>query len=164
MRLSSNFFQGDLASLETVGSLTTLDLGDNRLAGDLEPLAHLLLLKVLVLRNNCFSGTLDSLASLTELQTLDVFDNHLQGGLIGLRGLTRLERLTLDRNSFEGDVTPLETLENLRELTMEYNHMQGPTIVPCPRLDGRKRRVHDAHQTNTCGRRHPWSNPVDDKS
>ena len=119
----------DLTGLEHATNLTRLDLGTERVEGghevnsnsvsDLSPLAGLINLTWLRLRNNSISD-LSPLARLTNLTWLNLGGNLIISDISALSGLTNLEILWLYGNSIS-DLSPLAGLTNLTFLEFSNN-------------------------------------------
>ena len=119
----------DLTGLEHATNLARLDLGTERVEGghevnsnsvsDLSPLAGLINLTWLRLRNNSISD-LSPLARLTNLTWLNLGGNLIISDISALSGLTNLEILWLYGNSIS-DLSPLAGLTNLTFLEFSNN-------------------------------------------
>ena len=115
----------NLTPLQSLTSLTTLDLADN-LIENFSPLSGLTSLTTLDLGQNAIVNV-PSLSSLTSLVTLDLADNNIQS-VSTLSGLSALKTLDLRDNSRTDqkdndvtDVTPLSNLAALKTLYLRYN-------------------------------------------
>ncbi|MFT4259821.1 leucine-rich repeat domain-containing protein, partial [Microbacterium sp.] len=114
----------DLTGLEYATGLVSLDLGENPLDGNLEPISGLTTLTNLELDSTGLSD-LSDLSGLTNLLTLDLEDNEISD-VSDLAGLTTLSGLKLARNHIQ-DVSDLVTLVNLASLTLEDQTLSAPT-------------------------------------
>ncbi len=114
------------------GRVIALDLGDNRLSGEL-PLAltNLAKLSTLLLSDNRLHGPIPAeLSSLANLTRLELDDNNLTGRIPSSLGkLTNLTWLELDDNNLAGQIPP--SLDNLTRLThWELGDNQFTGCVP----------------------------------
>ncbi|KAL1218108.1 putative LRR receptor-like serine/threonine-protein kinase [Cardamine amara subsp. amara] len=154
--LGSGHF-GDLQFLDALVNCTQLqdvDVGDNRLVGDLptsivnlstniiylslqnnlisgsipRDIGNLIRLQTLWLAKNLLTGPLpNSLGKLSDLGALLLFSNRMSGEIPSSIGnITRLESLVLSNNSFEGIVPPsLGKCSHLVYLRIGYNKLNG---------------------------------------
>ena len=111
------------------GRVTALDLGDNRLSGQLsQGLSNLANLGRLLLSDNRLSGEIPTeLGSLANLTHLELDDNQLTGEIpSSLGNLANLTRLELDDNQLTGAIpSSLGSLANLTVLELNGNRLTG---------------------------------------
>ncbi|KAG8646242.1 receptor-like protein EIX2 [Manihot esculenta] len=99
LHLGKNSLSGEIHSLQSVSSLETLDLANNRFTGNIPPwiaeaFPHL---RILSLRSNNFSGEIPlALFNMGSLQVLDLAENHLNGYIHANIG--SLEAMTHQQN------------------------------------------------------------------
>ena len=107
----------ELAGLEQLKGLQTLDLADNAI-GDISPLASMTELQWLDLASNDIQD-ISALASLVELVLLDLDGNRIRD-LAPLSQLPRLESLFLSGNQIT-DVSPLRDIVSLESVELSGN-------------------------------------------
>jgi hypothetical protein len=123
--LSSTVMDGpDLWPLQNLSKLTHLDLALSNVTGSLEPLRNLPL-NLLQLDNNFLTGNVQPLQYLTGLRVLTLANNSLSGNIASFSGLVQLTQLNAEENSLGGDVKVLANLTNLNTLIMDAERVSG---------------------------------------
>ncbi len=111
------------------GRVTELDLGENRLNGEISPeLGHIANLERLSLYGNQLSGKIPTeLGSLANLELLSLYGNRLSGEIPPeLGNLAGLTELWLNSNRLSGEIPPeLGDLANLESLWLRNNQLSG---------------------------------------
>ena len=104
--LPGNNLRGTLpAALGSLTSLTTLDLSENQLRGQILDVRALTNLTTLNLGGNQVTGAIPDLSALTSLTTLNLGDNQLSGTIPDwLDSLNLLNLLYLDDNQLSGPI------------------------------------------------------------
>ena len=112
------------------GSVTGLDLSENRLTGELPPqIGNLAGLTSLHLSGNQMEGEIpESIGSLTGLTELSLHSNQLGGSLPAEIGnLTALAMLSLHSNQLSGNLPAgIGEMADLEELSVHTNRLSGP--------------------------------------
>jgi Leucine-rich repeat (LRR) protein len=127
--MSSNYFVGSIPSFNMGKNLTTIDLSNNNLSGQITSTRweELLNLEVLNLRNNSLEGSIPmSLFSLPSLQKLTLSNNRFSGQLNELLNVSSclLETLDLSYNNLEGPIPmSLFEIQSLRSLSLSNNSL-----------------------------------------
>ena len=120
------------------GRVTKLELGNNRLSGELPAkLGRLSELTVLDLSGNRLSGNIPGwLGGLPNLSVLDLGGNRLSGSIpSALSGLLNLTELDLGENELSGSIpSALSGLSNLTELDLGENELSGSIPAELGRL------------------------------
>ncbi|KAH9667079.1 Receptor-like protein 13 [Citrus sinensis] len=115
--------QGNLTNLEV------LDLSANRISGSLIELAPFRNLKVLGMRNNLLNGSVESkgICQLKNLTELDLRENNLEGQLPWrLSDLTGLKVFDISSNQLSGNLpSVIANLTSLEYLVLSDNNFQG---------------------------------------
>ncbi|KAJ0051830.1 hypothetical protein Pint_03194 [Pistacia integerrima] len=129
--LAFNFFNASLLPcLNTLTSLTTLNLGSNSMGEGLtlakKGLANLTNLKTLYLRHNLVS---QGFTNLTGLEVLDLGENEINGcpSSLGLANLTNLKTLYLDYSQINCSLASqgFANLKSLEILDLGFNGING---------------------------------------
>ena len=122
----------DRIATDEAGFVIALDLGDNRLVGQIPPeLSRLASLQGLDLSSSKLSGEIPpELGSLTDLRTLALNSSNLSGQIPPeLGSLVNLRTLQLDYNKLSGQIPPeLRSLANLQQLRLGDNQLSG--VIP----------------------------------
>ena len=108
--------------------VTTLDLSDGGLNGELPDLSGLTGLVRLDLRDNTLTGDIpSSFGDMTNLIFLYLHNNDLDGGIPSeLGGMSSLRYLWLHSNELSGNIpSGLGDLDNLRDLNLHSNQLSG---------------------------------------
>ena len=113
------------AAQQILSSMTTLDLGDNRIT-DISFLGSLTNLTTLDLNSNQITD-ISFLGSLTNLTTLDLWYNQITD-ISFLGSLTNLTTLSLNSNQIT-DISILGSLTNLTTLHLSYNRITDISIL-----------------------------------
>ena len=117
---------------DSSGRVIELNLGSNRLSGEIPPeLGNLTNLQLLHLDHNQLSGEIPpELGNLTNLQLLYLHYNQLSGEIPPeLGNLTNLQLLHLHHNQLSGEIPPeLGKLTNLGALYLDHNQSRLCTI------------------------------------
>lgn len=115
---------------DSTGRVTTLDLQDNGLAGEIpSELGDLAALEYLDLSVNQVGGPIPSeIGNLSNLRRLRLTGNHLEGPIPRKLGdLSKLEELSLARNRLTGAIPPeIGRMSSLRWLWLSRNLFRGP--------------------------------------
>ncbi|KAK8941527.1 Tyrosine-sulfated glycopeptide receptor 1 [Platanthera guangdongensis] len=124
----SGILDGNL--ITKLSNLTSLDLSNNLLTGDLPASISLMpFLSNLVLNNNNLTGVLPpALANCVNLQMLNLRQNNFDGdlGAIDFSGLSNLSMLDLGNNNFTGNIpASLYKLKSLKALRLAKNSLNG---------------------------------------
>lgn len=155
LNLGRNHFSGSIPSFALLKNLTTIDLRENRLTGQIPdslwkgldnlvsvdlsenslegeiPASLFLLpaLETLLLSNNKFSGMTEaSMNGLSPIQTLDLSANKIQGSIPRmLFELQNVSTLNLSLNMFSGslELTDFQKLTRLGSLDLSYNNLSA---------------------------------------
>ncbi len=132
------------------GRVTSLDLRENNLTGEIPPqLGSLTSLDSLRLDHNALSGPIPpELGNLTKMKRLILFSNQLSGTVPPeLAKLSNLERLILFSNQLSGTVPPeLAKLSNLKWLYLSTNQLSGSIPVELGNLSNLERLILSANQ------------------
>ena len=126
--LGSNRLTGQLPDLSALSNLTHLNVSVNEyLSGPIPDLSALSNLTELTLSYNPqMGGPIPDLSALTNLRRLQLHFNDLSGPIPDLSALSNLERLSLNNNRLSGPVPGLNALSNLKSLSLGYNDLSGP--------------------------------------
>ncbi|GLT52796.1 hypothetical protein SLA2020_261150 [Shorea laevis] len=126
-----------ISILGTLPSLTSVDLSENQLEGQLSKreLGNLSKVEVLILRNNKLNGSLpiQDLKAFTNLRILDLSWNLFSDGIPpSIRALNYLEALSLSYNQLNGSlpISGFCGFKRLHELDLSHNSFDG-TLPPC---------------------------------
>jgi Leucine-rich repeat (LRR) protein len=134
----NNRLQDSLVALATLSSLRSLDLSNNYMYGTLAPLAPTCstLSGVVMLDNNRLSGDLSPLAACVNVATLSVQRNALVGNISHMARYRSVTSLALGYNQFEGPVDTLRFLTSLKSLVLSANRFTGSidAVAVCLRL------------------------------
>ncbi|MBL7816124.1 MAG: leucine-rich repeat domain-containing protein [Saprospiraceae bacterium] len=144
--LNGDSLRGQLpASMSTLSSLEFVDLGDNRLTGQIPNFSSPNLdslwlfdnfftdtipnfktpkLKVMRLSGNKLSGSIPNFDSLKNLQELRLYDNELSGSIPNFN-LPQLQKLELFKNSLSGLLPNFKNLRNLVTLSIHSTKVSG---------------------------------------
>lgn len=107
-------------------TVTSVELPNNQLRGNLSPLAGLPDLTTVVLYNNQLTGPIPALAGLADLSFFTVDGNQLSGALPDLAGLANLDVFNASRNQLTGSIPPLSGLASLSYFAVAINRLTGP--------------------------------------
>ncbi|KAG0632415.1 hypothetical protein M758_1G326700 [Ceratodon purpureus] len=106
MIMNNNQFTGSLPQFDNLGALTTINLSNNKLTGNLNPQIFTLLVNAVTfdVSNNQIQGSLpDSVKNMKSLKTMNLQNNQLSGQLPGsLAQLTGLDTFNIENNKFTG--------------------------------------------------------------
>ncbi|GIL91787.1 hypothetical protein Vretifemale_19327, partial [Volvox reticuliferus] len=128
----------------TVGTVTGLSLGRNRVKGRLQDILNSTVLdsmacslRMVFLGGNDITGTLPAeISNLTDLRILALSSNAISGPIPPeLSDLVELEELDLSNNALTGSVPSqlcggTERLSKLRDLTLSNNNLTGNLVLP----------------------------------
>ncbi|XP_038700166.1 receptor-like protein 14 [Tripterygium wilfordii] len=128
INLSENSFQGTIpASFGELKSLTSLDLSDNQLSGELEVLFAKTWLSLLKLSNNYFSGHIPANFNLCRFEILQLDGNNFVGELPDLSSLGNLGVLDMSDNSLSGKLPRwVANMSHLYTIDLSDNQFNGP--------------------------------------
>eukprot|EP01051_Picozoa_sp_SAG22_P015911 SAG22_NODE_2153_length_2923_cov_2.212819_1_plen_775_part_10 len=102
------------------GGVTSLDLGNTAVTGDVGPLQSLTQLTYLWLSSTTVTGDIKDLAGLTQLTELYLGSTAVTGDIKDLAGLTQLTALSLASTAVTGDIKDLAGLTQLTRLNLDY--------------------------------------------
>eukprot|EP00253_Pinus_taeda_P015029 PITA_15029 len=129
LELSNNKIQGNIPlHIGNLSSLTSLNLSENFLNGNVPPLGKLVKIERLCLSNNNLEGNIpDYFESLQHLGLLDLSGNSLSGKIPNsLSLLKQLRRLHLHHNNLSGTIpSSLGDCTNLELLDLSHNRLSG---------------------------------------
>lgn len=132
VRFDSNFLEGPLPEMRSWTNLESLNVGHNRLTGNLmaKGLESLTNLKYIDIYANDFTGTLAGLGQLTNAETLMLENNGFDGILpTEIGNLSKLTLFWAYGNELTGDLpSEIGKLAALTSLDMSYNSLKG--IMP----------------------------------
>jgi len=124
--------QRDIVSVDTFSPITSVDISDNALSGDLfAELFYLTKLQELTLDGNKgISGSIpEEIGLLTDLIAVDIDDNKLSGSLpASLYQLTNLEAIDLNSNALTGTIS--NDIGNLQKLVVVQFDDNGKRSQP----------------------------------
>ena len=127
LNLSNNIIEGSPFFLVDLGTLTYVDLSNNRLYGYLPPtIGQLNSLTYLSLANNRLNGTIPpAIGDLASLKTLNFSNNLLNGNIPTTLGLlSSIEYLNFQNNYLSGNIpSELGQLNNLKFLSVNQNQL-----------------------------------------
>lgn len=129
LNLSRNALSGKFLGNDTLAlfrSLEVLDLGGNRIGGELPPFGALLSLRVLCLGDNQLFGEIpiELLATSFPLQELDLSGNGFSGSINAINSTT-LEILDLSSNRLTGNFPQFSSQSGLTTLKISNNSLEG---------------------------------------
>jgi hypothetical protein len=135
--LPNNNLVGTLPALNTLASLTYINVEKNRLSGSLPALSGLSGLFYLIANDNQFAGTIPSLAGLSTLREFRVHNNRLTGSIPALTGLSSLRIATFYANQLTGSLPALTGLTALTFFRAGDNLLSGsiPAFPSLPALN-----------------------------
>ncbi|MCY3992968.1 MAG: fibronectin type III domain-containing protein [Caldilineaceae bacterium] len=118
------------------GDVIELNLGNNRLTGEIPDLGALAELKWLALFGNYLTGPVPDLSANARLRTLHISDNRFSGPIPDLSAFNDLRFLALAQNELTGPVPDLSANPNLEVLLLSQNELTGPVpdLSANPRL------------------------------
>jgi len=130
LQIHGTSIEGPISTnLKNLDFLETLDLGKNRLSGNLPPslFSSMTRLQVLDLSNNRLSGTVPTeVGAMTSLKELSLRENFLAGSIpFEIGEVTNLQSLVLDGNGFNSMPRNLGFLKMLRVLSIRDNALSG---------------------------------------
>ncbi|KAJ4888465.1 Leucine-rich repeat protein kinase family protein [Raphanus sativus] len=118
----------DFFSSQTLPSLTSLQLSQNLLQGELPPSFGASSLQKLYLNGQKLNGSVSLLQNMTSLIELDLQGNAFSGPIPDLSGLEALSLFNVRENQLTGLVPPsLTGLKSLKTVNLTNNCFQGPT-------------------------------------
>ena len=116
---------GDIGDLKALTALKILNLGDTQVSGDIGDLKALTALTYLNLSDTKVSGDIGDLKALTTLSILELSDTKVSGDIGGLKTLTALSRLISNRTQVSGDIGDLKALTTLSILELFETKVSG---------------------------------------
>ena len=129
LSLTANTLTGKIPSLPNLKNLELLEIGSNRLSGQIrESLSRLSKLEALYLHNNKLSGEIPpELGDLDNLTSLAVSGNRVSGKIPPELGkLKKLGKMSLADNRLVGEIPPeLTEIPDLYELFLSGNDLSG---------------------------------------
>ena len=128
LNLINTQVSGDIASLKNLTALTSLNLGNTQVSGNLASLKSMTALTSLVLNNTAISGDIANLNRLTALTRLDFSQTNVSGDIANLKSLTALTSLVLNNTAISGDIANIYFA--LRGTAKDFN------IAYCDNLSG----------------------------
>jgi Leucine-rich repeat (LRR) protein len=106
--------------------VTTIDLANNQLSGELsQSLKLLTALENFSVRNNQLTGPIPDLTNLVNLQLVEVSQNQLSGAFPSLSGLRQLIHFAAAHNQLTGSIPSLTGLDSLQVFTAFNNRLTG---------------------------------------
>lgn len=123
--LSENHLTGDLSYVSELTSLTTLNLSSNQFTGDMSSLKNLTNLKKLYLASNPLSGHLHEIRMLVNLMELSLAHTHTRGNLLDMNHLTNLIELSLGYTFITGNLSDVTPFKKLEKLYLAYTKIKG---------------------------------------
>lgn len=136
LRLRNNKLRGTLPDLN-LPQLTTLDLGQNELGGQMPDFQYFSVLDSLSLDNNLFNFELPDFSGMPQLTFLNLAGNKLGYGIPNFSQLPELTLMDLSQNEFLGRIPDFDALPNLRVLYLWENKLFGelPNFSGMPALE-----------------------------
>ena len=125
LQLPDNQLSGEIPDLSALTNLRFLSLWGNELTGEIPDLSAFSNLTGLHLNSNQLSGEIPDLSALTNLLDLNLWGNELTGEIPDLSALTSLGALDLSSNQLSGEIPDLSALINLRSLFLRLNELTG---------------------------------------
>jgi hypothetical protein len=123
----------DFAAPDTFFPITSIDLNENNLQGDLpvEAFGLIKLEKLLMQKNSLSSSIPSEIGNLQELQELDLDENQLKGALpLTLYTLPEINKIDLNSNQLSGELSQdVGNLSKLQVLQIEDNQFSGTIPV-----------------------------------
>jgi hypothetical protein len=129
VELPNNQLRGNLGPLADLPGLTTFNVHTNQLTGPIPALAGLASLSYFVVDGNQLSGALPDLAGLANLGVFNASRNQLTGSIPPLSGLASLSYFSVSSNRLTGQAPDLTGLNALQALLVAGNQLSGPVPV-----------------------------------
>lgn len=121
-----NFYL-DIEDFKYSDALTSLNVENSNISGDISALKNLTGLTYLKMDKSTISGNIDSLKNLTELTSLKLTNTNISGDISALKNLTKLTSLKLNNIQIPltGDIGTLSALTKCTEISLNYCTLTG---------------------------------------
>ena len=117
----------DINDFKYSNALTSLNLADTTLTGDIAAIKNLTALAYLNLENTTLIGDIAAIKNLTALTYLNLENTTLTGDIAAIKNLTALETIYLRNSNTSGDISVLSSLSKLKECQLD--HITGGDIT-----------------------------------
>ena len=128
LNLTNLQITGDIVNLKNLTSLTYLNLVNSQITGDIVNLKNLTSLTFLNLVNSQVTGDIANLNGLTALTSLNLANSQVNGDIVNLKNLTSLTFLNLNDSQVNGDIVNLKNLTSLTSLNLDNSQVNGDIV------------------------------------
>ncbi|CAK9045516.1 unnamed protein product [Durusdinium trenchii] len=125
LNLAKKNFSGDIVALRNLTKLRWLSISGTRVTGEVESLQNLTSLRHMNAWGSQLFGNVAAFQNMHELSYLQISVCHLIGSITSITGLRRLKVLNLERTQVTGPIKALEGMAQLGNVQLQYTNVTG---------------------------------------